>query len=93
MRFLALESEVKRATAPEDLLKKEAAQVWNLQKSGVVREIYFTKETREAVILLECGSLLDANECLASLPLVREGYIQFSIQEIVPYDGYERLFQ
>ena len=93
MRILAQEQEIISKTIPQDLLREEAAQVWKLQKSGVFREIYFTKETREAVIFLECEDLEKAKETLASLPLVREGYIQFAIKEIIPYDGYERLFK
>jgi len=94
MRYLALERELPalpRADLPE-LLQREAATVWQLQKSGVIREIWFTNPERHAVIMLECPSLAAARDHLASLPLVRAGRSEFTVHELQPYDGYERLF-
>ncbi|WP_161626821.1 superoxide dismutase [Desulfospira joergensenii] len=93
MKILALEQELKHDKIPEDLLREEAARIWELQKNGAVREIFFTKEKKEAVLLLESGSVQEAEELLANLPLVTEGYIRFIVKELVPYDGYERLFK
>lgn len=94
MRYLALERELPalpRADLP-DLLHREAAAVWALQKAGIVREIWFTSPDRLAVLLLECPSLAAARSHLAGLPLVRAGRSDFQLLELQPYDGYERLF-
>lgn len=94
MRYLALERELPalpRADLPE-LLQQEAATVWQLQKSGVIREIWFTNPERHAVLLLECPSVVAARDHLAALPLARAGRVEFVLHELQSYDGYERLF-
>ncbi len=94
MRFLALEREIPALPRPDhaDLLRHEAAAVWRLQSSGIVREICFTHPERHAVLTLECASLSAARSHLAALPLARAGLIEFQLLELRPYDGYERLF-
>lgn len=93
MKFLALERPVAGATAEamKALLKDEAARVWELQKAGVVREIYFTP-AHDAVLVLECADEAAAHEALASLSLVRENQICFEVTALLPYTGFERLF-
>jgi len=52
MKILALEKEVLNTT-PEQFaphLKAEAARVWELDKSGKLREIYFREDRSEAVL-------------------------------------------
>jgi hypothetical protein len=44
------------------------------------------------VLVLECASLEEAHQALASLPLVQEGLIAFEIIPLVPYPGFKRLF-
>jgi hypothetical protein len=94
MKILALAHEradvVWRQFAAE--LKEEAAAVWRLHCQGTIREIYFTGDTREAVLMLECANTEDARDTLADLPLVRRGLMQFEVRPLVPYDGFERLF-
>lgn len=92
MRFLATEHEITHESASDELLRAEAAEVWRLHKAGKIRELYFKKETREAVIILECENRQEVQDCLSALPLVEGAYIRFEINELVPYDGYERLF-
>jgi len=93
MRYLALERELPALPRADlaDLLRQEAAAVWQLQKSGIVRDVWFTAE-RHAVVMLECPSLAAARGHLAALPLVRAGRIEFTVLELQAYDGYERLF-
>lgn len=93
MRYLALERELpaRSRVDPAALLRQEAAAVWQLQKSGVVHAIWFTAR-RHAVLLLECPSLAEARAHLTRLPLVRAGRSVFTVRELQPYDGYERLF-
>jgi len=93
MRILAIERDIPGADAVgmRRLLVEEAAAAWTLQKRDVLREIWFTADHR-AVLLLECENETAAREALDSLPLFREGYIDFEILALLPYDGFERLF-
>ena len=94
MKILALEREVPD-TASEQFaphLKAEAARVWELYKSGQLREIYFRGDRSEAVMILECTDVEEAHQVLATLPLVQAGLIEFEVILLVPYPGFERLF-
>jgi muconolactone delta-isomerase len=94
MRILAIERELTPpgAAVPPDLYRQEAAQVWALQKAGVVRDIWFTVQGRNAIVMLECPDATEARRQLAALPLVRAGMIDFTLHELGTYDGFERLF-
>lgn len=73
-------------------LKPEASQVWALSQAGVIREMYFREDRYEAVMILECSSLDEAQAALNTLPLVAKGLIAFDVIPLVPYSGFERLF-
>lgn len=95
MKILALEKETPDTT-PEQFtpyLKAEAARVWELYRSGQLREIYFRQDHTEAVLILECADAKEAHQILDSLPLVQKGLIRFEIIPLVPYPGFERLFE
>lgn len=94
MRILAIERDLSSpgAALPPDLLRQEATQVWALRKQDVIREIWFTRQNRHAVIMLECPNAAEARRHLESLALVRAGLIDFIMHELVGYDGEERLF-
>ena len=95
MKILAFEKELPNSN-PErfaPLLKDEAARVWELYRGGKVREMYFRGDRDEAVLILECADVGDAKELLDSLPLVQAGLIEFEIISLIPYPGFERLFQ
>lgn len=94
MRILAIERDqpVPIHQNLHDLLRDEAATVWELQKRGIIREIWFTQPSRNAVIMLECADAAEARRHLADLPLVRANLIDFTILELAAYDGFERLF-
>lgn len=95
MKILAIEKEIPGTTS-EDVqpqLKSEALRVWDLQKSGFIREIYFTQETHDAVLILECDSKAVAEKILASLPLVQNNLISFEIVLLEPYTGFDRLIE
>jgi muconolactone delta-isomerase len=95
MRILAIEKEFEGKTAEDfqPYLEAEARQVWELNKKGVIREVYFRADQKSAVIILECKSIEEAEEKLSTLPLVRENLIFFEFIPLVPYPGYERLFR
>ena len=94
MKILALEKEV-AGVQPEQFQpygKVEAARVWDLYRQGILREIYFNSETREAVLVLECTDRQEAEALLATLPLVTAGLITFEVLPLIPYTGFARLF-
>jgi hypothetical protein len=95
MKILALEKEVIGTTEEQfrPHLKDEARRVWELQQKEVIREIYFTKDTNEAVVIMECNDENEALNVLATLPLVKEKLIFFEIKPLIAYNGYERLFE
>lgn len=94
MKILAMEKEIPGITAEmiQPYLKPEASQVWALSQAGIIREIYFREDRHEAVLILECSSLDEAQAALNTLPLVVEGLIAFDVIPLVPYSGIERLF-
>mgnify|MGYP006421881257 FL=1 len=95
MKILAIEKEVP-GTQPEDFishLKAESARVWELYQSGHIRELYFRQERNEAILILECADSDEAQQLLGSLPLVQEGLISFEVIPLIPYPGFERLFE
>lgn len=94
MKILALEIENEGATSEgfQKYSKEEARHVWELCKSDKIREIYFRGDENSAVIILECESLDEAEETLASLPFVKNDLIHFEIIPLKPYPGFERLF-
>ena len=94
MRILALERELPRPLYQNlrDLLREEAAIIWELEKRGIIREIWFTTPDHRAVIMLECAHAAEARQYLATLPLARTGLIDFTLLELCNYDGLERLF-
>jgi hypothetical protein len=95
MKILALEKEVAGVTDDQfsgEILRAEARKAWELYQSGLLRELYFTADTHEAVLALECESADEARRRLSELPLVRAGLIDFRVLPLTPYSGFERLF-
>jgi hypothetical protein len=93
MKILAIEKEMQGVHDEDYLpfLQAEAREAWNLKMEDILREAYFTAE-HEAVLILECASLDEARQILSRLPLVNQKLISFSLYELHPYNGFERLF-
>jgi hypothetical protein len=94
MKILALEHEVPGATAEQfqQYAKAEARKVWEYHQAGVIRELYFRADKNEAVLILECGSVIEAHGILATLPFVQAGLISFEAIPLKAYPGFARLF-
>ena len=73
-------------------LDAEARRAWELYQSGALREIHFRADEPQAVLIFECASVDEANDLLATLPLVRAGLIRFDLIPLAPYRGFARLF-
>jgi muconolactone delta-isomerase len=94
MKILALEHELPDAT-PDKFQKyanEEARKAWDLYQVGVFRELYFRADRDEAVLVLECGSVSEAQEILSTLPFVHNKLITFEVIPLKSYPGFERLF-
>ena len=94
MKILAMEIEVEGVN-PEQFqpyLKAESERAWDLYQSGTIRELYFRADRSEAVLILECADINEAQQMLASLPLVKAGLITFEVIPLVSYPGFARLF-
>lgn len=94
MKILATSTDAPQANwvGRTDLLREEASLIWSLQKSEIIRDIWFTATDHNAVIVLECGSIAEAEGLLSEFPLVRLGLVDFECVQLVTYDGFERLF-
>ena len=94
MKILATSTDTPNANwmGRDDMLRKEAMRIWELQKAGTIREIWFTATDHNAVIVMECESVEAAERLVCDFPLVREGLVDFTCVQLVAYDGYERLF-
>jgi len=94
VKILAIEQEISGTTAAQfrPYLEAESRRAWELYQSGVLREMYFRADQTTAVLVLECASVEEAQEVLATLPLVREGLIVFEVIPLRPYPGFARLF-
>jgi len=94
MKILALERELspKATPTPASLLRSEAARVWELHQSGIIREVYFRADRSAAVLILETAGVEEAHLALGTLPLVAGGIIEFELIPLAPYPGFARLF-
>jgi len=94
MKILALEHELPGATREhfQEYAVREARKTWELHQAGMIREIYFRADHNEAVLVLECGSIYDAEAVLSTLPFVRAGLIKFELIPLKAYPGFNRLF-
>ncbi|HXX65318.1 MAG TPA: superoxide dismutase [Bacteroidota bacterium] len=92
MKILALEHELSGADPTAVQLKAEAQAVWDLEQSGVIREIYFRADRNAAVIILEAPDVASADAYIQRLPLVASHLIRFELIPLKPYPGFRRLF-
>ncbi len=95
MKILALEKELPGAT-PEQfhkLAKAEAKRAWDLHQQGIIRELYFRQDRSEAVLILECEDVVEAETVLQTLPLVQAELITFELIPLAAYPGFSRLFE
>lgn len=94
MKILALEHEL-AGTNPEQFQGyaiMEARKVWDLTQQGIIRESYFRNDQNEAVLVLECASVTEAEATLSTLPFVQKRLITFELIPLKAYPGFERLF-
>lgn len=95
MKIIALEKEMSTAStlAFRKYAKAEAKALWLLYLEGVVREFYFRKEKKLAVLILESRNKQTAKKALSKLPFVSKKLIEFEMIPLKPYPGFQRLFK
>jgi muconolactone delta-isomerase len=94
MKFLAIEKEIPGVTEKQcdPYLRAEAMRAWELYQQGKIREMYFRADRAEAILVLECENIQEAQSVISSLPLVKNGLIAFELIPLAPYPGFARLF-
>jgi len=95
MKIIALEKEINTATSNDfkRSAKTEAKVLWQLYQNGSVREFYFRKGKKLAVLILETKSEAEARKELSKLPYVKNKLIEFDLIPLKPYPGFKRLFK
>ena len=94
MQFLAI-LRVKPGAPREklgSLLKPEAAHVWDMTTSGILRSVHYIKGPDGAVLMLEAVDEQEANKHVQQLPMVVQGLLSVEILSLVPFTGFEALF-
>jgi hypothetical protein len=71
----------------------EALQAFRLMRTGVFEQLYFSRDWRGAVLVIQAASREAAQAALATLPMVADGLIVFDLYQLDPYDHYLRLFK
>jgi muconolactone delta-isomerase len=94
MKFLAMSRRCPGATDAQVAAHAtaEALAAFRLMRAGVFEQLYFSRDWRGAVLVLQVASREDAEAALATLPMVAEGVIGFDLYQLDPYDHYVRLF-
>lgn len=87
MKILALDK-VRESATPErirELFLMEIFKCVRLYLDDVVREMYFRQDRSGTVLVMEAPSVDEARKHLNSLPLVREGQVEFELIPLGPY--------
>ena len=71
----------------------EAAAVWKLVASGSIREIYYSPERPAVIGMIECESLDQARQIMATLPMPSAKLIDFDFFTLEPYSQFALLFR
>ena len=95
MQILALSRRLPATTVERlsGLAAAEAAAAWKLHAQGVIRSVHMCPERPGSMVVLECESLEEARAHLATLPMVRDGLIDFDLSRMLPFTGYAALFR
>jgi len=86
MQILAIDKISQGVTAAilEPHLPQELAATINLYLQEKIRTFYFRKDRPGVVFIMECQSVQEAKEILATLPMVQEKLLDFDLIPIGP---------
>ncbi len=95
MQILAIDkiSEGVTAAILEPYLPQELAATINLYLQEKIRTFYFRKDRAGVVFVMECQSIQEAKEILATLPMVQEKLLDFDLIPIGPLMPIGRLLK
>jgi muconolactone delta-isomerase len=68
---------------PTSHIADEMRRVAELQEAGVIQQLYLKADRSGAVLLLEAESADEAQQQLATLPLVQRGVTSFEVTELL----------
>jgi hypothetical protein len=74
------------------LMKPEAAHVWEMMMSGVLRSIHYIKGPVGAILFLETSDDKEAALHVGKLPMVEHGLLSVEILPLTPFAGLAALF-
>lgn len=74
------------------LLKVECEHVWDLHKTGIIREFYLNTDHHSAVLIFECGDVAEAKKVASEFPLIKEGLIDFDYIPLGAFTAMETMF-
>ena len=60
-------------------------------KRGIVKNIWFTVNGKNAILVIEEENDIKVRNIIESLPLVKEKLIKYKIIRLTVYDGFERI--
>jgi hypothetical protein len=94
MKILAFEHKLPNATADQfqQYANDETSKVSEYLQTGIIHELYFRADKDEAVLILDCQSIDQAQKLLAALPFARKNLITFELFPLKAYSGFERQF-
>lgn len=69
---------------PMPYIPDEMRRVAELQAAGVIEQLYLKADRSGAVLILEARSGAEADQQLASLPLVQHGVTRCEVTELLP---------
>jgi len=69
----------------------ELRALWQLYRDGVVREMY-SPGGPGALLILEAGSVKEAERALGAMPLLADGIMGLEVIELRPFGALEMLF-
>ncbi len=77
----------------KESLEREAIFIWDLYRKGIVRNLWFTKDKNDAILLFEAAEKTYIEKILHDSPLAGENLLLYQIIELTSYTGFERIFR
>jgi hypothetical protein len=95
MKFLAMSRRCEGVSdaAVAAHAEAEALQAFRLMRANVFEQLWFSRDWKGAVLIVQAPSREAAESALATLPMVAHGVIAFDVYGLDNYDHYARLFK
>ena len=70
----------------------EASATWDLYQSDFLREFYFRADGPGVVLMVEAGSIEEAQVRLDTVPMVKAGVLDWQLTPLKPFPVFAHLF-